>query len=108
VHRLAPTGLDQVTYPTFGSPKFVDWVDYKKVLAHADPQAFAHDVLERAGTHAVWLVTTPGYLTHPVVCGMLSSLFAASRSRETPVSPDERLFEHPGLQRFPAHAPAGG
>jgi hypothetical protein len=108
VHRLAQPGLDQVTYPTFGSPKFVDWADYKKVLAHADPHAFARDALARAGTHTVWLVTTPGYLTHPVVCGTLSSLFTEARLRETPVAPDERLFEHPGLQRFPARAPAGG
>jgi hypothetical protein len=107
VHRLAPPGLDGVTFPAFGSPELVDWVDYKERVAAADPARFVRDALERAGTHTLWLVSTPGYLTHPVVCGTLSTLFAASRARETPVAPDEELFEHPGLQRFPAR-PAGG
>jgi len=107
VHRLAPSGLDEVTYPSFRGPELVDWVDYKKRVAAADPEAFVRKALERAGTHALWLVSTPGYLTHPVVCGQLSTLFAAARARQTPVAPDEDLFEHPGLQRFPARA-AGG
>jgi hypothetical protein len=108
VSRLAPPGLHQVTYPAFGRPQFVDWVDYKKRLARADPQAFAEEALARAGSHTLWFVTTPGYQTHPVVCGTLASLFAARRTREVSVVPDERLFEHPGLQRFPARvAPTG-
>jgi hypothetical protein len=108
VHRLVPAGLDEVTYPAFGSPAFVDWVDYKARLARADPVKFARDALARAGGHTLWLVTTPGYITHPVVCSTLSGLFAAARLRHVRVVPDERLFEHPGLQAFPAHVPASG
>ncbi len=107
VHRLAPPGLDQVTYPAFGSPKFIDWVDYKKRLADADPNAFARDALERAGSHTIWLVTTQGYLTHPVVCNTLSTLFAGKRPRALLVAPNERIFEHPGLQRFSARTTGG-
>ncbi|MGO9872974.1 MAG: glycosyltransferase family 39 protein [Acidimicrobiia bacterium] len=108
VHRLIPSDLDQVTYPAFGSAAFVDWVDYTARLARADPVAFAHDALARAGNHTLWYVTSPGYITHPVVCDTLSSLFAASRTREVRVGPNPRFFEHPGLQEFPVGAPASG
>ena len=107
VHRLIPSDLDQVTYPTFGSPAFVDWVDYTSRLARADPQAFAREALARAGNHTLWLVTSPGYITHPVVCQTLSTLFTVARRRQVRVGPDERIFEHPGLQEFPAGARAG-
>jgi hypothetical protein len=108
VDRLAPAGLDEVRYPDFGSPKFVDWVDYKKRLARQDPKAFARNALERAGSHTVWLVTSQGYLTHPVVCTTLSTLFASKRPRAQLVAPNERIFEHPGLQRFSTRVPASG
>jgi hypothetical protein len=107
VHRLAPTDLDQVTYPLFGSPAFVDWVDYTKVLARADPVAFAREALVRAKGHTLWLVTSPGYITHPIACQTLSTVFATERNRDIRISPDERIFEHPGLQEFPAR-PASG
>jgi hypothetical protein len=108
VSRLAPAGLDQVTYPAFGSPKFVDWVDYKAKLAKADPVAFAKEALQRAQGHTLWLVSSPGYITHPVSCQMISTVFAGARNRTISVSPDERLFEHPGLQEFPVRAEPNG
>ena len=107
VHRLAPKGLDEASYPAFAPPGLVDWVDYTARLGRADPTAFARDALARARGHTLWLVTSPGYITHPVVCGTLSGLFAQSRSRDVRVVPDDRIFEHPGLQEFPAHKPAG-
>lgn len=108
VHRLIPSDVDQVTYPAFGSPAFVDWVDYTARLGRADPAAFAAEALNRAANHTLWFVTSPGYITHPIVCQVLSSLFAASRRREVRIGPNERFFEHPGLQEFPAGAPASG
>lgn len=108
VHRLAPAGLDEVTYPQFAGPAFVDWVDYKLRLAHADPGTFAREALARAGSRTLWLVTTPGYTTHGVVCQTMSSVLAASRTRVVRISPDEKIYEHPGLEEFPAAtAPRG-
>jgi mannosyltransferase len=106
VNRLAPHGLDQVTYPAFRSPEFVDWVDYKDKLGKADPVAFAREALQRADGRTLFLVSSPGYITHPVACQTLSTMFAQARARDVLVSPDERLFEHPGLQEFPAARPA--
>ena len=37
VHRLAPAGLDEITYPEFGSPAFVDWTDYQARLDAVAP-----------------------------------------------------------------------
>jgi 4-amino-4-deoxy-L-arabinose transferase-like glycosyltransferase len=108
VSRLAPPGLDQVTYPAFGSPDFVDWVDYTARLNQGDPQKFAHQALARAKGHTLWFVTSQGYITHPVVCQTLSTLFATARARQIPVAADDRIFEHPGLQEFPATRPASG
>jgi hypothetical protein len=108
VHRLTPAGLEELTYPAFLSPAFVDWVDYKKKLGQADPTAFAKSVLAKADGHTLWLVTSPGYATHPVACQVLAAQFATGRAREIRVSPDERIFEHPGLQEFPAVRPANG
>jgi mannosyltransferase len=108
VHRLAPKGLDEVTYPEFRSPAFVDWVDYKARLARTDPAAFARRALARAGTHTLWYVSSPGYTTHPAVCADVSNLLAASRTRRVRVGPDARIFEHPGLQEFPTRSATRG
>ena len=80
----------------------------QRPTSRTDPAAFAHEALARAAGHTVWFVTSPGYITHPVVCQTLSTLFAASRERVVRLGPDERLFEHPGLQEFPAGTPASG
>ena len=94
-----------MTYPAFGSPAFVDWVDYKARLARADPQAFAHEALARAGDHTLWFVTSPG-IHH--ASGRVPDAVDAVRRVRAPapvrVGPDERIFEHPGLQEFPAGA----
>jgi hypothetical protein len=108
VHRLAPKGLDEVTYPELRSPAFVDWVDYKARLARNDPATFARRVLARAGTHTLWYVSSPGYTTHPTVCADVSNLLAASRTLRVRIGPDARIFEHPGLQEFPTRSATRG
>ena len=65
-------------------------------------------MLAQADGHTLWFVSSPGYITHPVVCQALSTQFATARAREIRVSPDDRIFEHPGLQEFPAVRPANG
>jgi mannosyltransferase len=108
VHRLAPAGLDEVTYPSFGSPAFVDWVDYKSRLARADPVTFAHEAVIRAGSHSLWLVSSPGYTTHGAVCETLASALASVRNQRVMLGPDSRLYEHPGLQEFTPRAASRG
>jgi mannosyltransferase len=100
VHRLLPTGLREVTYPAFASPAFVDWVDYQERLDAADPQTFATEVLRRAATHTIWLVTGPGYPNHHGACEALSEHLAGPRTRLQRIAPNDDDFEKPGLQQF--------
>ncbi|MGH8979352.1 MAG: glycosyltransferase family 39 protein [Acidimicrobiia bacterium] len=100
VHRLLPGGLDEVTYPEFAAPAFVDWVDYQRRIDAVDPQEFADTVAERAGAGTVWFVTGPGYPNHHGVCGAISARLAESRDRVERVVPDETVFEKAGLQQF--------
>jgi hypothetical protein len=54
--RLLHTPARQVVFPTFGSPKVVDWVDYRSRVIDADAAGFAAQVDRLAGNHRVWLV----------------------------------------------------
>lgn len=101
-HRRAPSGLDEVTYPFFGDPERVDWVDYKERLATVEPEAFAEQVLDRAGReHAIWLVAAPGYTTHVGTCEAVAATLGAERTGIVKVVPDEQIFEKPGLTLYP-------
>lgn len=103
VSRLAPDGLDQVTYPFFGDPGRVDWVEYQERLATVDPSDFAAEALERAGKgHAVWLVSGPGYKTHVGTCEAVAAALGKARPALVRVVPDEKVWEKSGLVRFAA------
>lgn len=104
VHRLVQSGLDEVVYPSFAGPERVDWVDYKKRLAAADPARFARSALTRAGAHTLWYVSAPGYITHIGICEGISNDFAVARARVQRTLSDDKIFEEPELQMFPASA----
>jgi hypothetical protein len=103
IARLTQPGLDQVVYPSFRPPEFVDWVDYKKHLAQANLDDFARRTLARAGSHPIWYVSAPGYTTHKGTCEALGDALAASRTREPRTFSNASIFEKPGLEEFPAH-----
>jgi hypothetical protein len=102
VERLAPKGLQQFTYPRFGNPKFVDWVDYVKVLQKTDPIAFANEALARAKGHTLWYVYSALYITHPKVCLKLSLAFARARTPKERIVSVRKALERPLLEEFPA------
>lgn len=64
--RLLDDGFDQVTFPELAPPDLVDWVDYKERLRAVSPEAFAQEVLERAGPRQVFFVYSTNYQTHKV------------------------------------------
>jgi 4-amino-4-deoxy-L-arabinose transferase-like glycosyltransferase len=101
VHRLAPSGLDEVVYPSFAGPERIDWVDYKKRLARADVATFARAALERARGRTLWYVSAPGYITHVGTCEALSNELADTRERVQRTESDPNVFEKPALQMFP-------
>ena len=94
------TGFEEVTYPAFAGPAFVNWVDYQKRLDATDPAVFATEVIRRAGDRTVWLVTGPGYPNHHGACDALSNQLASKRAVTQVVTPNDDYFEKPGLQEF--------
>jgi hypothetical protein len=101
VTRLAPKGLQQFTYPAFGNPRFVDWVDYAARLQKADPSAFANEALRRASGHTLWYVYSPLYITHPKSCLKLAEAFARERTPKQRIVSARRALERPLLEEFP-------
>jgi mannosyltransferase len=102
VHREAPDAGRQVVYPTFGSPAMVNWVDYAKRNAAADPVAFARHALQLAGGHTVWLVYAQGYRTLAGACTSLYTSFAVARGRPViALKTDSDSFEEDGVAEFP-------
>lgn len=101
VHRLAPAGLDEVTYPDFGPAAFVDWVDYQDRVDAANPVTFAAAAVDRAAARTIWYVTGPGYPNHRGSCEAMADGFTAARERIDRVIPDEDFFEKPGLIQYP-------
>jgi mannosyltransferase len=64
-----PGQYNMLTFPHRTGPAIVDWVDYADAVHRADPNAFAADVVQRAGTsHHVWMVWEPMYQTFSVKC----------------------------------------
>ena len=106
VHRLVgdDRGLEQITFPAFAGPAFVDWVDYQERLDATDEQAFADEALARADGKNLWYVTGPGYPNHHGVCEAMADQFGAERERIPRVLANEDYFEKPGLFKFPAPA----
>ena len=51
-----PAQYDMLTFPRRTGPAIVDWVDYADAVHRADPNAFAADVVQRAGHDAPRLV----------------------------------------------------
>ena len=94
--------LRQRTFPDGARPERVDWVDYADRMAAADPDAFARDMLERAGDSTIWYVSSGGYRTLDGRCEQLGRAFDGARSPVTRVLPDEDFFELMGLTAYRA------
>jgi mannosyltransferase len=95
--------LDQVVYPTFEGPRFVDWVDYGDRNAVADPDAFAAEALARAEGQAIFLVWNSSYRTLEGQCERLLAALAAARPAQEIVSnPGGRFYENGAVTWLPA------
>jgi mannosyltransferase len=101
-HRLAPKGLDDMTYPLLRKPELVDWVNYKAVLRRHKPAAVAQQVLARAGSRTIWYVSAPGYQTHVGTCDALAAALNKARPMIVLLNSDPQALEKQGLKEFPA------
>ncbi len=98
--------LDEVVYPTFGSPLRVDWVDYAKRNAAADPQRYAAELEARAGDHRIFLVWQGAYRTFANQCETLLGALGQARpgSQTIVVGGGDRYFEPGSVTVFPPPA----
>ena len=93
----------QVTFPTGAGPTFVDWVDYGDRNKAAKPEAFARDVLARAGAHDIWVVWAPSYRTLGTKCQALVGAVATARpGPDRPVRRKKKYFERISVVHFAA------
>lgn len=104
VSRLAPSGLDLVTYPDLRPADRVDWTDYAQRVTAVPSATVAAAVLQRAGNRPVWVVTGRGYLV-PSDARCRDFVTALTDARGDPVlvvglRPD--VYEGERLQRFTA------
>jgi hypothetical protein len=73
-----PARYDMFTFPRRIGPAIVDWVDYAAAVDAASPASFADYVVQRAGTHHVWLVWQPMYQTYGIKCETIASDLSAA------------------------------
>jgi uncharacterized membrane protein len=101
--QLRP-GLDQAAYPTLGSPLRVNWVDYAKRNAAADPTKIAGQILDRAEGKPIFLVWQGSYRTFGMQCETLFDTLAAARpgGRTLVASGGSKYYEPAGVTYFPA------
>jgi 4-amino-4-deoxy-L-arabinose transferase-like glycosyltransferase len=106
-HRLlGRSDLVEVKYPL--DPKadprvtLVDWVDYRARLDANPPDVAARRALARAGAHTIFVVSSPGYITHDVLCPVfIQDLVALGHRRgQVLVAPDGTIYEHAGVERL--------
>jgi hypothetical protein len=93
--------VQQVVFPTFDGPRFVDWVDYEDRNAAANPEAFADEVLRRADGGTIWAVWSAGYRTFDDKCERILARIGADRPQGASlVVADDGIYEFMSLNRF--------
>jgi 4-amino-4-deoxy-L-arabinose transferase-like glycosyltransferase len=102
VSREMPDAYEQVAYPRFQEPDFVDWVDYSERLAEVEPEAFAGELLDRADDRHIFLVWKNDYITHTGTCERIINELSRSRpTGQQVVAADAEIFEGASLHHFP-------
>ncbi len=105
VSRLVDVpGLEQLTFPRAIGPQRVDWIDYRRVVAGTNVEAFAQNMLANLQPgHTLWLVWRNGYAPFGSDCGDLASWFSLTQGQGTTVvkANPSFLYEHENLVRYP-------
>lgn len=97
----AVPGLTQLTFPDAKAPDRVNWVDYIDRIAAANPQAFARQVLNRAGNHTIWFVFATGFNHVEGKCEAIGAALAGARPKTAlRVVQSDKIFEYMGLSTF--------
>ncbi|MDQ1479404.1 MAG: hypothetical protein QOI44_265 [Actinomycetota bacterium] len=92
--------LRQLTFPTAASPRFVNWTDYAKRNAAADPGQFARAIRTKARTATIWYVWSPSYLTYGRKCEALLTDLGIGRAPARTLVPIRGNIEHVALVEY--------
>ena len=82
IRRTVPAGLEVTTYPRFGDPRYVDWVDYTERNRRNDPERFADELLKRAEGRTIFAVVNNGFLTLGNQCDAMVAALGRVRRAE--------------------------
>jgi hypothetical protein len=82
-----------VAYPTMGSPKRVDWVDYQQRNRHNDPVAFARRLEALAGNRTIFVAMNNTYRTFDNQCAHLVGELGATRTVRPLVQGTDKFYE---------------
>jgi 4-amino-4-deoxy-L-arabinose transferase-like glycosyltransferase len=109
VSRLAPPGLDLVVYPDLRSADRVDWTDYAQRVNGVSPVSVASAVLQRAGSHGIWVAWSDVYRVPSAArCRSLVESIAAVRGEPRLVfGKRPQVLENERLLYFPLPAGTG-
>ena len=95
------TGWEVLTYPRFESAERVDWVDYADRNALNNPEAFAAQLLDRAGDRTIFVTMNNSFLTLENQCSDVIAGLAAERAPNLAVEGDgDEYFEPMTLYVF--------
>lgn len=101
--RLLHVPEAQLVYPSLGSPRIVDWVDYRDRIKAAEPKAFARMINALAGRHRVWLVWSLQVKPLTQACsGIIDNLVAMRGIPSSPVTRHPEFSETMALDVFRA------
>lgn len=98
--RILGPSVDQVTYPRFADPRFVDWVDYQTRATAVAPEVFANEVLARAEGRTVFLVYSVAIHSHREICPAVYEELGRARPGEVLTTASE-AYDAAGVVRFP-------
>ena len=96
------TDLLELTFPSGGSPRIVNWTDYAKRNEAADPLEFAREIRAHARHNTIWYVWSPGYLTYGSKCETLVIDLGIGRPPGRGVVPLHGTVEHVALVEYPS------
>jgi hypothetical protein len=99
-------GMKNFTIPLFASPDRVDWVDYKARNEFADGlvQFMVDRAVHEAGSHRIWLVYNPNYLTYQQLCPNLRLALFQQRAAFIWMNLNPNSYENEELDSFSARA----
>lgn len=106
VNRALPAGFEEITYPGGNdgiAPRRVEWVDYIDRIEGEDPEAYARQLVDRAGSGTIWMVWAENYPGFDERCeAIVTELEALGRDGELLEDTKPRFYERANLSRFEA------